>query len=432
MIVKEKLHIAIVGAGFGGLYATKELAKSNIPIQITLIDARNFHLFQPLLYQVATGQLSPEDIAYPTRAIFSDNKKVTVIKAKVQSVDLDKKEVKFNDASISYDKLILSTGVKPYFFGNKEWEKYSPGLKSVEDALEMRRRILDTFEKAETKLKQTGDKTPLNFIVIGGGPTGIELTGALAELGKIALKNDFRKIHPDRAKIYLIEAGENILQGFPSKLIGAAERSLKKLGVIIKTNSQVVKIEKDFVEISTSEGKYSIQSTAVLWAAGIKTTLSSDFFEGNVKIKYDNAGRIIVNEILNIDGYPDVFIIGDLANFSHRSGKPLPGTAPVAMQQGRYAAKKIKAGLKNKSIHPFRYRNKGTLAVIGRNAAIADFGPIQFTGSIAWVLWVFIHIGYLIGFKNRILVMTQWAWNYFGQQLTARIIYGRNDKTNMN
>ncbi len=425
-------HIVIVGAGFGGLYAAKELAKSNLPIKITLIDARNFHLFQPLLYQVATGQLSPEDIAYPTRAIFSENRNVTVIKAKVQSVDLDKKEVVFNNSTISYDKLILSTGVKPHFFGNNEWRKYSPGLKTIEDALEMRRRILDTFEKAETRLKQTGDKTPLNFIVIGGGPTGIELTGALAELSKIALKNDFRKIHPDRAKIYLIEDGESILPGFPSKLMNGAERSLKKLGVVVKTNSRVVNIENDFVEISSTEGNSSIQSTAVLWAAGIKTTLSSDFFEGNEKVKNDKTGRIIVNEFLSIDDYPDVFIIGDLANFSHQTGKPLLGTAPVAMQQGRYAAKKIKAELSNKSTNPFTYKNKGTLAVIGRNAAIADFGFIQLTGFLAWALWVFVHIGYLVGFKNKIIVMTQWAWNYFGQKLTTRIIYGRTDKANPN
>ncbi len=418
-------HIVVVGAGFGGLYAAKELAKSNLPIKITLIDARNFHLFQPLLYQVATGQLSPEDIAYPTRAIFSENKNITVIKAKVQSVDLDKKEIMFNNSTISYDKLILSTGVKPHFFGNDEWKKYAPGLKTIEDALAMRRCILDTFEKAETKLKQKKDKTPLNFIVIGGGPTGIELTGALAELSKIALKNDFRKIHPDRAKIYLIEAGKTILPGFPSKLINGGERSLGKLGVIVKTNSRVVNIENDFVEIESSEGRYSIQSTAVLWAAGITATISSDFLKGNGKILYDKTGRIIVNEFLTIDDYPDVFIIGDLANFSHQTEEPLPGTAPVAMQEGRYAARKIKAELRNQSISPFTYKNKGTLAVIGRNSAIADFGFIQLTGFLAWVLWVFVHIGYLVGFKNKIIVMTQWAWNYFGQKLTARIIYGK-------
>ena len=423
MTERETKQIVIIGAGFGGLYAAKELINGNSSVRVTLIDKANFHLFQPLLYQVATAQLSPEDIAYPIRAIFKNKKNITILKEKVSSVDLDNKLLKVECGSIFYDKLIISVGVTPDYFGNEIWRKYASPLKTLKDALEIRRRILNVFERAESEMLHPCDEYPLNFIIIGGGPTGIELSGALAELRKYTLRNEFRKIKPERAKIYLIEAGKTILPGFPNKLIQAAHKSLNKLGVTIKTNSFVTDIGNDTVEVQVNGEKEIIKSKAVFWAAGVKAKFGSNILSSNKNINFDKKGRMLVNKDLSLQNYNDVFVIGDFGNFKDKDEKPLPGTAPVAMQQGRYAAKKIKATLKNKPIPQFKYRNKGTLAVIGRNSAIADFGFLKVTGFFAWLLWVFVHIGYLVGFENKILVMTQWALNYLGRKATSRIIY---------
>ena len=419
--MKEK-HIIIIGAGFGGLYTAKELLRGNNNFKITIIDIRNFHLFQPLLYQVATAQLSPEDIAYPIREIFKKNRNVTILKEKVSAVDLDNKFIKVECGNLYFDKLIISVGVKPDYFGNDGWKKYSPPLKTLEDALKIRRKILNVFERAESEMLHPCAEAPLNFVIIGGGPTGIELAGALAELSKYTLKNEFRKIKPERAKIYLVEAGKNILPGFPQKLIKAAEKSLTKLGVTIKTNSLVTNIDDNKVEIKVNGTVEFIESKVVLWAAGVKAYFGNNILSSNNNIKFDKKGRILINNNLTIPNYKDVYVIGDFASLIDKNGKPLPGTAPVAMQQGIYVAKNING---EKSV-PFQYYNKGSLAVIGRNAAVADFGKYQISGFFAWLVWVFVHIGYLVGFNNRVLVLIKWAWNYFIRKSTARIIYRSN------
>ncbi|MCF6268309.1 MAG: NAD(P)/FAD-dependent oxidoreductase [Melioribacteraceae bacterium] len=416
---KDRKHIIIIGAGFGGLYSAKELLKGNKNYKVTIIDSRNFHLFQPLLYQVATAQLAPEDIAYPIRAIFEKNKNITVLKEKVSSVDLDNMFINVDCGKLYYDKLIISVGVIPEYFGNANWQEVAPPLKTLEDALKIRRKILNVFERAESEMLHPCDENPLNFVVIGGGPTGIELSGALAELSKYTLKNEFRKIKPERAKIYLIEAGNSILNGFPKKLQLAAKKSLENLGITIKSNSKVIKIDAVKVEIETNGSTEIIESKVVLWAAGVKGNFANSILSTNNNIKFDKKGRVLVENNLTIPNYRDVYVVGDFANIADEKGMPLPGTAPVAMQQGTFAAKHIKG----KSSKEFKYFNKGSLAVIGRNAAVADFGTFHISGFFAWVLWVVVHIGYLIGFNNRVLVLIKWAWSYFVRKSTSRIIY---------
>lgn len=412
-------HIIIIGAGFGGLHAAKELAKGNANYKITLFDKRNFHLFQPLLYQVATAQLSPEDIAYPIRSIFKKNKNVTVLQEKVSTVDLDNKHINVECGKIYYDKLIISAGVISDYFGNDNWRSIAPPLKSLEDALKIRRKILNVFERAESEMLHPCDENPLNFVIVGGGPTGIELCGSLAELIKYTLKNEFRLIRPERAKIYLVEAGQQILPGFKRKLIKSAQKSLEKLGVIIKTNSLVTNIDKDRVEIKVNGSTEYIESKVVLWTAGVKASFKNNILSSKNNIEFDKKGRVKVDKDLTIPNYKDVYVIGDFAYVTDENNKPIPGTAPPAMQQGVYAAKHIKGNAKEK----FKYFDKGSLAVIGRNAAVADFGKFQITGFFAWILWVFVHIGYLVGFNNRLLVMIKWAWNYIRRKSTARIIF---------
>ncbi len=307
----NKKHIIIIGAGFGGLYTAKELLKGGNNLKITIIDARNFHLFQPLLYQVATAQLSPEDIAYPVRAIFEKNKNITVLKESVKSVDLDNKFIKIECGNLYYDKLIISVGVIPDYFGNDSWRKNAPPLKTLEDALKIRRKILNVFERAETEMLHPCKENPLNFVIIGGGPTGIELSGALAELSKYTLKNEFRSISPERAKIYLIEAGKTILPGFPEKLILSAEKSLGKLGITIKTNSLVTNIDDNRVEIKSNGSSEFINSKVVLWAAGVKAFFKNNILSSNKNIEFDRKGRVLVNKDLTVPNYNDVYVIGD-------------------------------------------------------------------------------------------------------------------------
>ena len=428
MIDRKNLHIVIVGAGFGGLYAAKELAKNRLPLKITLIDKQNYHLFQPLLYQVATGQLSPENIAYPIRSIFSKYKNVTIIKGTVHEIDKKKNNILVSNFLIEYDYLILATGVQPDYFGNQEWSKYAPGLKTIQDALYMRLRILNIFEQAEKESVRTGNSIPLNFVVIGGGPTGVELCGALAELTKKVMKDDFRNIHSDKANIYLIEATNHILSGFDPALRSAADKSLDRLGVIVKRNFKVTMITGDSVKIESTQGDEIIKSETVLWAAGIKAAYSKDIFIHKEGIEFDRQGRIFVNTDLTIPGTESIYIVGDLAHFPDSKGKPLPGVAPVAMQQGQYVARQIKSKIMGNQEKFFQYQNKGLLAVIGRNAAVADFGLMRVSGFFAWVLWVFVHIGYLIGFQNKLLVLINWAWNYIKQKPSARIVFGCEDK----
>lgn len=411
-------HIIIIGAGFGGLYAAKQLLKGGNNFNITIIDTRNFHLFQPLLYQVATAQLSPEDIAYPIRAIFEHRQNITVLKERVSSVDLNKKFVTVDCGRLPYDKLIISVGVIPDYFGNDSWKENAPPLKNLEDALNIRDKILTAFEKAESEMLHPDDESPLNFVIIGGGPTGIELSGALAELSIYALKNEFRKINPARSNIYLLEAGKNILPGFPDKLINAAEKSLEQLGIIVKTNSRVTNIGTDGVEIIANGSPEFIQSKVVLWAAGVKADFKGNILSTDNNVAFDRKGRVLINKDLTVATFQDVYVIGDFGSLTDDKGRPLPATAPVAMQQGVFAARHIMG----KSSARFKYLNKGSLAVIGRNAAVADFGSFQISGFVAWILWVFVHIGYLIGHRNKFIIMVKWAWNYFTRKPSARII----------
>ena len=420
----NRRRVAIIGAGFGGLYAAKELARHPDRVAVTVIDRHNYHLFQPLLYQVAVGLLSPEDIAYPIRSIFSANKNVTVLKGLVRSVNTSRQTVQLSDFSIPYDYLIVGCGVQPDYFGHDDWAKFAPGLKTIRDALYMRMRILNTFELAERK----SDPGLLNFVIIGGGPTGVELSGALAELSKIVLKNDFRNIRAEQASIYLIEAGAHILPGFPAKLIAAAEHALKRLGVTIMTNMRVTNITGNSAEIESSTGKKIIQSQTVLWAAGVKAAAIPDFFLHAHGFEFDNKMRIKINADLSFGEHGNIFIVGDMAHVRQEDGRPLPGVAPVAMQQGKYAAQRILADIKGKTLPDFNYRNKGNLAVIGRNAAVANLGFLQIKGFAAWLVWVFVHIGYLIGYQKKALVMLNWAWNYIRKKSSARIVFGCEDR----
>ncbi len=419
-----KKRIVIIGAGFGGLYAAKELARFPRKVDVTVIDRHNYHLFQPLLYQVATGQLSPEDIAYPIRSVFAGKSNITVLKGVVRSVDSEEQTVALSDFTIPYDYLIVSCGVKPDYFGFDDWAKYAPGLKTIQDALYMRMRILNAFELAERK------RAPelLNFVIIGGGPTGVELSGALAELSKIVLKNDFRNIQAEQANIYLVEAGPNILPGFPASLITAAEKALKRLGVIVLKNTRVTSITGAAAKIDSPSGSGLIQSQTVLWAAGVKAAHTQAFFKSGAGFNFDNKNRIVVNADLSAGARRNIFVIGDLAHLRQTDGQPLPGVAPVAMQQGKYTAKRILAEIDGKPAKDFRYRNKGNLAVIGRNQAISDLGFWRVSGFWAWLVWVFVHIGYLIGYQKKALVLLNWAWNYIKKKSSARIVFGCEDK----
>jgi NADH dehydrogenase len=418
-------HVVILGGGFGGLYAAQALGRA--PVSVMLVDRRNFHLFQPLLYQVATGGLSPGDIASPLRAVLSHQKNTRVLAAEVTDLDVARHRVLLRDGAITYDTLIVATGASHHYFGHEEWAAMAPGLKTIEDALAIRRRILLAFEAAEREADQEQRRTWLTFAIVGAGPTGVELAGALAELARKTLKNDFRAINPTETKIFLLEATDHVLSSYSPDLSAKAAASLSRLGVVIHTNTRVTDIQPHTVAMQHGEGAVEhMQAGTVLWAAGMKASPLGQVLANQAGAQLDRAGRIMVAPDLTVPGHPDIFIIGDLANFSHQTGQPLPGVAPVARQQGRYAAKLIQQRLKGNTLPPFRYKDKGTLAVIGRNAAVADLGALKFGGFPAWLIWVFIHIFYLIEFDNRIMVMFQWAWNYFTRKRGARLITGQD------
>lgn len=419
----NKHHVVIIGGGFGGLYAAKALKEA--AVDITLIDKRNFHLFQPLLYQVATGGLSPGDIAYPLRAVVGKYKNISVITAEVVEIDPRQQEVVLRDGAVSYDSLVVATGSSHHYFGNDAWAEAAPGLKTVEDALEMRRRILLAFEAAEREPDPKKRRAWLTFVVVGGGPTGVELAGALAELSRNTLKNEFRHINPAEAEIILLEGVERILPPYPPELSTRALRVLARLGVTVKTNTLVTSIENGAVATKSGGQLAEIKAQTVLWAAGMQASGLGRALAGRTGAETDRAGRVVVEPDLSLAGHPNIFVIGDLAHFAHQNGKPLPGVAPVAMQQGQYVANLIERRLKGETVPPFRYSDKGSLAVIGRNAAVAHIGRFKFNGFLAWLAWVFIHIWYLIGFSNKLLVIYQWAWNYLTWNRGARLITGK-------
>ena len=411
-ITPEKPRVVIVGAGFGGLEAAKELACQDV--KLTVIDRTNYHLFQPLLYQVATAALSPADIAAPVRAILSKCKNVEVILAEVESVDVESRKVKTNDMVFDYDFLILATGARHSYFGHDEWEKLAPGLKSLEDAVELRRRILLAFEFAEKTTDEAARKAAMTFVIIGGGPTGVEMAGAIAEISRYTLAKDFRHIDPSQAQVILIEGASRLLAAYPEDLSASARKQLAELGVQVRTNARATDITEAGVQM---DGEF-IPCRVKIWAAGN----DASFVGKTLDAPADRAGRVIVNGDLTVPGHPEVQVIGDLANFSHQNGEPLPGISPVAMQQGRHAARNILRMIRGQQPQRFRYFDKGTMATIGRNKAVADLKFFHLSGFPAWLAWLFVHIIFLVGFRNRLLVLIQWAWAYLTFDKGARLI----------
>jgi NADH dehydrogenase len=417
-------HVVIIGGGFGGLYAAKALKSA--PVKVTVVDKRNFHLFQPLLYQVATGGLSPGDIASPLRGILSRHKNTHVVKAEVIDIDPAGRKVILRDGELAYDMLVVATGVSHHYFGHEAWAETAPGLKTVEDALEMRRRIFLAFEAAERETDPAKRRAWMRFVVVGGGPTGVELAGALAELAHNTLKHDFREIDPAEVEILLLEGMERLLPPYPPELSAKAEQALGRLGVTTQTQTQVTDISQGKIVVRRNGNEEVIVAQTVLWAAGMKASALGQILADRTGAKLDRAGRVMVEPDLTLAGQPDIFVIGDLAHYTHQTGNPLPGIAPVAIQQGQYVGGFIKRRLRGETSAPFHYFDKGTMAVIGRNAAVAVSGRFKFAGLPAWLAWVFIHLWYLIGFDTKLMVMFQWAWNYFTRKVGARLITGED------
>jgi NADH:ubiquinone reductase (H+-translocating) len=416
-------QVVIVGGGFGGLYAAKALAKANV--NVTLIDKRNFHLFQPLLYQVATGALSPADISSPLRSVLSKSKNTKVLLGEVNDIDPTAQKVMVGNQSVPYDALIVATGAKHSYFGKDNWETFAPGLKTVEDAIEMRRRIFMAFEAAEKETDAAKRRALLTFVIVGGGPTGVELAGAIAELATKTLKEDFRNIDTSEARVLLLEGLDRILPPFAPELSQEAQASLEGLGVDVQTKTLVTNIENDIVTIKQGEEVKTIASKTVLWAAGVKASAMGKVLIERTGVESDRAGRVMVEPDLSIKGHPNIFVVGDLANFAHQNDKPLPGVAPVAMQEGEYVAKLIQKRLKGETLPQFNYVDRGSLAMVGQHSAVVDLGFIKLKGFFAWFFWLFIHIYFLIEFDNKLVVMIQWLWSYFTRNRGARLITGK-------
>lgn len=410
-------HVVIVGAGFGGLYAARALRRA--PVDVTVIDRRNHHLFQPLLYQVATAALNPSDIAAPIRKILRRQKNTTVLLADTTQVDVERKKVGLTDGEMGYDYLILATGVTDSYFGHEDWAPCAPGLKSIEDALEIRRRVLVAYEAAERTEDPERRSTWLQFVIVGAGPTGVELAGALAEISRRALARDFRNIDPTQARILLLEGLDRVLPTFPPQLSEKARRQLERLGVEVRVQKKVTGVDEEGVSLDDER----IEAKTVLWAAGVAASPIAQ----SLGVPLDRAGRVQVMPDLTIPGRSDVFVIGDLAAFE-QDGQLVPGVAPAAIQEARHAAGNITRAVKGKLYVPFRYRDKGMLAVIGRAAAVANLRHLKLSGFIAWLTWVIVHLYLLIGFRNRIIVMFEWAWAYFTYERGARLITGRIDR----
>jgi NADH dehydrogenase len=407
-------HVVILGGGFAGLAAARTLRRA--PVRITLVDRRNHHLFQPLLYQVATAALNPADIAYPIRAILRRQANVRTILARVTRIDWARRRLELFDGSLEYDHLIVATGATHSYFGHDEWGTWAPGLKTVEDALEIRRRVLSAFEAAERLGDPQQVPATLTFVVVGAGPTGVELAGALSEIGRITVAKDFRTFDPRTLRVVLVEGSERVLQAYSPPLSAAAQRQLERLGVEVRTRSVVTRIDQSGVWL----GDEHIPARTVLWAAGVAASpLGRD-----LEVPLDRAGRVLVDPDLRVPGRPDVFVVGDLMHLQ-QDGKPIPGVAPAAIQAGRHAALNLLRQVRGVPTEPFRYRDKGSLATIGRAAAVGQLGKVSCTGFVAWWVWWMIHIAYLVGFRNRLVVMIGWAWQYFAFSRGARLITGR-------
>jgi NADH dehydrogenase len=408
-------HVVVVGGGFAGLAAVRVLARE--PVRVTLVDRRNHHLFQPLLYQVATAALSPAEIAMPLRSIFRKAGNVKVLLAEVEKIDLAARRVALDEGELDYDALVLAPGAGHSYFGRDEWERLAPGLKTLEDAIEIRRRILLALEAAERATDGAERRALLTFVVIGGGPTGVELAGALAEIARHTIARDFRVIDPTQARVILLEGGERVLSAFPAGLSRSAAAALARLGVEVRTGALVTRLTPDAVWI----GGEQIRARTVLWAAGV----AGSPLARSLGVPLDRAGRVPVEPDLSVPGHPDAFVAGDLCAFTTPAGTLLPGLAPVAMQQGRRAGDNVWRRLRGLDTQPFRYRDKGSMATIGRAAAVATIGDLHLSGPLAWLAWLLVHIAFLIGFRNRFVVLFQWAWAYVTWQRGARLITTR-------
>ena len=416
----------IIGGGFGGLTAAQSLGTA--PVQVTVVDRENHHLFQPLLYQVAMAGLSPAEIASPIRSILSRQENTRVLLGNVTAIDLESRTVKLTDDELVYDFLIVASGVQTSYFGHDEWEKDAPGLKSLEDAIEIRRRVLTAFERAEREKVPERQKRLLTFVAIGGGPTGVELAGSVAELARFVLSSDFRAIDPQTTRVVLIEAGDRILPSFDPRLSQSAVDQLQELGVEVRTRTRVTGIDADGVDMAIDGADATqpktnerIETNTVVWAAGVRTTALTK----SLGVPLDRMGRVLVEPDLSVTGHSEAFVIGDAAAFLHQTGKALPGVSAVAMQQARAAARSIRVTIRGKPRIPFRYFDKGSMATIGRSRAISEMGKLRFTGFFAWLTWLLVHIWYLIGFRNRMAVMFTWAWSYVTYRRGARLITHR-------
>jgi NADH dehydrogenase len=407
-------RVLILGGGFGGLWATRALASA--PVQVTLVDRTNHHLFQPLLYQVATAGLSAPDIAAPLRHILRDQANVTVLLAEVLAIDVAARRVQLDGQSLDYDYLVVATGASHAYFGHEDWAAHAPGLKTLDDALAIRRRILSAFEAAEREDEETARRAWLNFVVIGGGPTGVELAGTLAEIARHTLSHEFRRSDPRSAQVHLLEAGPRLLSAMPESLSASAARQLQRLGVQVHLGEAVTDIDAQGVSV----GATRIASRTVLWAAGV----AASSLGRALAAEQDRAGRVRVAPDLSLPGHPEVFVIGDLASVVGADGRPVPGIAPAAKQMGRHVAGAIRSRLAGATPKPFRYRDYGNLATIGRMAAVVHVGPLKLSGLIAWWFWLTAHLFFLIGFRNRLVVLVDWAWSYLSYQRNARIIVG--------
>lgn len=407
-------HVVIVGGGFAGLYAARRLARG--AARVTLVDRQNYHLFQPLLYQVATAGLSPGDIATPIRALLARQSNVTVCLGDVQRIDLARRTVVLADGELSYDFLILAAGVRHAYFGRDDWEAFAPGLKTLDDALEIRRRVLTAFENAEKEEDDARRRAWLSFVVVGGGPTGVELAGAIAELARFTVAGDFRRFDPRQARVLLVEAGDRVLSAFDPALSAKALASLQKLGVEVRLATRVTDVNAEGVRL----GDEPIAAKTVLWGAGVAASPLSR----TLGVELDRSGRVKVQSDLSIPGYSTAYVVGDLASFPQPDGGTLPGLAPVAIQQGEHAADNVLAASLGRPTEPFQYVDKGIMATVGRAAGIAQSGALRLSGLLGWLAWLFIHILYLIGFRNRLVVLIQWAWAWFTYGRSARLITG--------
>lgn len=423
-LTADQHRVVIIGGGFGGLSVARRLKRA--PVQVTLIDRCNYHLFQPFLYQVATGALSPANIAAPLRHVLKNQKNTRVLLAEATHIDAKNRRVGLSDGIVDYDTLIVATGASHQYFGHDEWEQFGPGLKTVEDATHIRRRILLAFEAAERERDPAKVQAWMTFVIVGAGPTGAELAGALGEISNDTLRHDFRNINPSEARIILVEAADRVLPTYPPKLSDAAREMLTRLNVTIRIGAVVSGIRRECVTVREGSNTEEISARTVLWAAGVLGSPLGQVLSKEVGVPLDKAGRVIVQPDLTVPGHPEIFVIGDLASFRHQTGKPLPGVAQPAIQEGRYVGKLIEQRLRGKKFPPFCYVDRGSLATIGRAAAVADLNWLRLSGVPAWLIWIFVHVLYIVQFQNRLLILLQWAWLYITCDRSARLITGES------